>query len=125
MSPREKLLLWKEARKRHRLSDRQVQMARELGFDPRKLGKLDNHRQETWKAPLPQHIENLYLKRFGLEAPPCVKSVDELLKEDEVRRRELKKAKEAKRRSKQDTNTDEHNGAADTPRPGPNDTIKT
>ena len=25
-------------------------MARELGMDPRKLGKLDNHEQKIWKA---------------------------------------------------------------------------
>jgi len=106
MSPRDKLLLWKEALKRHRLSDKQVQMARELGFDPRNLGKLDNHGQEPWKTPLPQHIENLYFKRFKREEPPCVKSVDELLKEDEIKRRERKKAKDSKRKLEQGTTPD-------------------
>jgi hypothetical protein len=33
---------WIEARKRFGLSHAQVQMARELGMNPRKLGKLDN-----------------------------------------------------------------------------------
>src|SRR5215469_9829098 len=47
------LQLWIDARKRHRLSHEQVQMARELGLNPRKLGKLDNHRQEPWKLPRP------------------------------------------------------------------------
>jgi hypothetical protein len=60
---------WVEARKRHRLSHAQVQMARELGLNPGKLGKLSNHGQEPWKAPLPQFIEHLYLKRFGREQP--------------------------------------------------------
>jgi hypothetical protein len=63
---------WVEARKRHRLSHAQVQMARELGLNPGKLGKLSNHRQEPWKAPLPQFIEHLYLKRFGREQPRVV-----------------------------------------------------
>lgn len=63
---------WVEARKRHRLSHAQVQMARELGLNPGKLGKISNHRQEPWKAPLPQFIENLYLKRFGREQPRVV-----------------------------------------------------
>ena len=27
-------------------------MARELGMNPEKLGKLDNHEQELWKMPL-------------------------------------------------------------------------
>lgn len=33
-------------------------MAREVGLNPGKLGKLSNHGQEPWKAPLPQFIEN-------------------------------------------------------------------
>src|SRR5260370_5010418 len=63
---------WVEARKRHRLSHEQVQMARELGLNPGKLGKIANHRQEQWKAPLPQFIEHLYLRRFGRERPQVV-----------------------------------------------------
>ena len=55
---------WMVAQKRHRLSDKQVQMARELGLNPDKLGKIDNHKQEPWKAPLPQFIEHIYFKRF-------------------------------------------------------------
>jgi len=56
---------WQEARRRHRLSDRHVAMARELGLNPKKLGSLDNHRQEPWKLPLPRFIEELHAKRFG------------------------------------------------------------
>ena len=47
-------------------------MARELVLNPGKLGKLSNHRQEPWKAPLPQFIEHLYLTRFGREQPRVV-----------------------------------------------------
>lgn len=43
-------------------------MARELGLNPKKLGQLDNHGQEPWKAPLAEFIERLYLKRFGKRA---------------------------------------------------------
>ena len=39
----QKLIPWLEAKKRHRLSDMHVQMARELGMNSKKLGKLDNH----------------------------------------------------------------------------------
>ena len=35
---------WIDAIKRTRLSDTHVQMARELGLNPDKLGKIDNHR---------------------------------------------------------------------------------
>lgn len=88
---------WVEARKRFQLSHAQVQMARELGMNPTKLGKLDNHDQEPWKAPLPQFIEHLYEKRFGRERPEVVMSVEE-----RVRAHDAKKAarKEARRRAR-------------------------
>lgn len=68
---------WIEARRRFRLTHAHVQMARELGMNPKKLGKLDNHRQEPWKAPLPQFIEMLYLKRFGRERPEVLMPLEE------------------------------------------------
>lgn len=91
---------WIEAQKRHHLSDMQVQMARELGFKPDSLRKIDNHKQEPWKTPLPQHIENLYEKRFKREKPEIVKSLKQQLKEDEIRRAAKKKAKDARRAEK-------------------------
>src|SRR3979411_145412 len=68
---------WAAARRRHHLSHAHVQMARELGMNPRRLGKLDNHDQEPWKAPLPQFIEHLYFKNFGRERPEIVMSIEE------------------------------------------------
>ena len=56
---------WEQAGRRHRLSPRHIQMARQLGLNPKKLGSLDNQRQEPWKEPLPQFIERLYDKRSG------------------------------------------------------------
>ena len=41
--PNQKIQRWIEARKRYHLSHAQVQTARELGMNPMKLGKLDNH----------------------------------------------------------------------------------
>ncbi len=88
---------WIEARKRFHLSHAHVQMARELGMNPRKLGKLDNHRQEPWKAPLPQFIEHLYFKSFGRERPQVVMSI-----EDRARAKDAKRAarKQARRRAR-------------------------
>jgi hypothetical protein len=71
------LQVWVDARKRYRLSHAHVQMARELGLNPRKFGKLANHRQEPWKAPLPEFIEHVYAKRFGRERPEVVVPVEE------------------------------------------------
>ena len=53
-------------------------MARELGLNPAKFGALDNHRQEPWKAPLPQFIEHLYAKRFGRTRPEVVVPIEML-----------------------------------------------
>jgi len=70
------MIPWVEAKKRHGLTDEQVQMARELGMNPKKLGKLDNHQREPWKAPLPQFIEELYRKRFKRLHPDHVVRLD-------------------------------------------------
>ena len=42
----QKLRPWIEARKRYHLSHAQVQMARELGMNPKKFGGKANHKQE-------------------------------------------------------------------------------
>ena len=91
--PNQKMQAWIDARKRHRLSHAQVQMASELGMNPSKLGKLDNHDQEPWKMPLRQYIEHLYIKRFGKERPDVVLSIEEKIRFDgakKARRRETK-----------------------------------
>jgi hypothetical protein len=88
---------WIEAKKRHRLSQTHIQMARELGMNPRKFGKLDNHRQEPWKAPLPIFIETIYFKRFGKERPDHVRSFVEMAAAEEVKKRAKKLKREAKK----------------------------
>jgi len=59
----QKLVVSIEARKRHHLSHAHIQMARELGMNPKKFGKIDNHDQEPWEMPLRHFIEHLYFKR--------------------------------------------------------------
>lgn len=88
---------WIAARRRHHLSHAQVQMARELGLNPRKLGALANHDQEAWKAPLPQFIEHLYENRFGRAAPAVVTSIEERARAQERKRAERKAAKRRRR----------------------------
>ena len=84
--PSQKLQVWIDARKRHRLSHAQVQMARELGLNPEKLGKLDNHDQEPWKMPLQPYIESLYFKRFDKERPNVVLSIEKKIRLDEAKK---------------------------------------
>ena len=95
-----KLDKWLTAQKRHRLSDKHTQMARELDLNPDKLGKIDNHEQEPWKAPLPQFIEDLYFKRFKREEPLIIKSIKQLIAEEKIKKEQQKKAKEQKRKAK-------------------------
>jgi len=92
--------VWIEARRRFRLSAAQVQMARELGMNPRKFGKLANHDQEPWKEPLPQFIESLYFKRFGRDRPAVV-----LTLEKHARQQGRKKAarKAARKRAREES----------------------
>ena len=71
-------------------------MARELGMNPKKFGKIDNHKQEPWKAPLPIFIEDLYFKRFGKWRPDTVLPLEELF----LRKAEKKKAKSKARRER-------------------------
>jgi hypothetical protein len=89
---------WVRARRRHRLSHAHVQMARELGMNPAKLGKLDNHDQEPWKAPLPIFIEELYEKRYGRSRPEVVRSIEELARE-RARKKETRRRAKAERRA--------------------------
>ncbi len=97
-----KLEPWRVARKRHGLSHAQVQMARELGLNPAKLGKLDNHDQEPWKAPLPKFIESLYEKRFGRPRPEKVLSVEDLARERARKKRARREAKAQRRLARAD-----------------------
>ncbi len=98
--PNQKMQAWIDARKRHHLSQAQVQMARELGMNPKKLGKLDNHDQEPWKMPLKQYIEHLYFKRFGKERPDMVLSIEEKVLRDEENKARRREAKLRRRQAK-------------------------
>ena len=91
---------WMAAQKRHHLSDKQVQMARELGLNPDKLGKIDNHRQEPWKAPLPQFIESIYFKRFKREEPETARPLKQILKDMEIKKQQRKKEKDRRRKER-------------------------
>ena len=90
----QKLRPWIEARKKYRLSHAQIQMARELGLNPKKFGGLANYKQEPWKAPLPEFIENIYEKRFGKSQPDDIRSIEVKLKAKAEKKKEKKAVKE-------------------------------
>ena len=95
--PNQKMQAWIDARKRHRLSHAHVQMARELGMNPKKLGGKDNHRQEPWKLPLRLYIQELYFERCGKERPDKVLSIEQMIRHAEAKKARKREAKLKKR----------------------------
>ena len=95
----EKYQAWIDARKRYHLSHAHIQMARELGMNPKKFGKIANHKQEPWKAPLPVFIEDIYFKRFGKRRPENVKSIEKMVKFKEKKKAERRKRKQEEKQS--------------------------
>jgi hypothetical protein len=103
----EKLQVWIDARKKYHLSHAHIQMARELGLNPRKLGKIANHRQEPWKAPLPVFIEDIYFKRFKKRKPDNIKSIEKILK-DRLRSKERRRINKQLNREKMEAKIKDH-----------------
>lgn len=85
---------WIEARSRW--GHAQVQMARALGMNPNKLGKLANHRQEPWKAPLPDFIERIYFQRFG-KLPEVIRTIEEVAAAEMAKRQSRRLRKQSAR----------------------------
>ncbi len=89
-----KLQPWFEARQRLRLSHASIQMARELGMNPKKLGKLVPAKGEQWKAPLPEFIAHCYEKSHGRRSPEKIRSLEQVI-EDDDKRKEARRARKA------------------------------
>ncbi len=96
----DKYQIWIDVRKRYHLSHAHIQMAKELGMNPKKFGKIANERQEPWKKPLPAFIEHIYLKRFGRDRPVDVKSIEEIFRAKEKKKEEQRKGKWPEKESK-------------------------
>jgi len=89
-----KLKPWVEVRKKYNLSHTQIQMARELGLNPKKFGSLGNTKEQQWKLPLTEFIEEIYFKRFKKRTPENVKSIEQMVKDKARKKVESKKHKE-------------------------------
>ena len=88
----QKFKIWIEIRKQLRLSHKHIQMARELGLNPKKLPKLANTKGSQWKAPLSDYLEHLYGKRFNRDEPEQILKIEDMAKR-EMAKREQRKAK--------------------------------
>jgi hypothetical protein len=66
----DKYQIWIDVRRRYHLSDVHIQMARELGINPKKFGKLAHERQVFWKKPLPVFEDNAGAQRRVIARAP-------------------------------------------------------
>src|SRR5689334_7656957 len=83
--PRE-FVVWIEAREKHKLSHLHIQMAKELGLNPRKFGSLGANKHEPWKGPLNEFIEDIYFKRFRRATPERLLTIEEMFRETQKRK---------------------------------------
>lgn len=55
--------LWEEAKKRCRLSETDIRMAKEMGLNPKSLIKNIPNKSQQWKAPVKIWIHEMYEER--------------------------------------------------------------
>ena len=65
---------WEEAQRRCGLSNDEIRMAKELGFQPHSLIKNIPSPSQRWKAPVKQWVRGLYEDKFGSRAPAAAAS---------------------------------------------------
>ncbi len=55
--------LWAEAKKKCRLNQETIRMAKEMGLNPKSLIKNIPNEKQKWKSPVKEWIEDMYEKR--------------------------------------------------------------
>ncbi|MDQ3620955.1 MAG: hypothetical protein M3463_00470, partial [Verrucomicrobiota bacterium] len=60
---------WAEAKRRCRLNEEELQMAKELGIGPRSLIKNIPSPQQRWKEPVKEWVRSLHAKKFHGRRP--------------------------------------------------------
>ena len=56
---------WVEVKTKCRLNESEIQMAKQLGLNPRKLiANQASRKDEPWKEPLSDWVRDVYEKRF-------------------------------------------------------------
>lgn len=55
--------MWDEAKKKCRIGDEEIRMAKEMGLNPKSLIKNIPNKSEIWKAPVKDWIHDMYDKR--------------------------------------------------------------
>jgi len=78
---------WPEAKKRCRLNQNDIEMAKALGFGPDSLIRNIPDPKQKWKQPVKFWVRDLYEERFGFvlgEKPVVAKPVKPLTPEEEA-----------------------------------------
>ena len=55
--------LWDEAKRKCRLGEEEIRMAKEMGLNPKSLIRNIPNKKEMWKAPVKDWIHVMYEKR--------------------------------------------------------------
>ena len=83
--PKARLDAWTDAQKRFHLSDLPIQMARELGLNPKQCGEdSPTIGRSPWKLPPPEFMAACYVQRFHRERPVKVVPLAEVTKRQEL-----------------------------------------
>jgi hypothetical protein len=91
----EKFKPWIEVRRRFHPFDAHIQMARELGLNPKKFDGVANAKHKPWKLPLPEFIEELYFRHFKKRRPENVWSIEQIVRDANRKKAERKARKQA------------------------------
>lgn len=91
-APNKKDAEWAEAKRRCRLSEADVFMAKQLGLSPRSLIKNIPNASQSWKMPVKDWIHEMFNKKMGKEAKKLrqelerlSRTTEELLQEPKIR----------------------------------------
>ncbi|PNS35733.1 hypothetical protein [Mesotoga sp. B105.6.4] len=74
---------WKEVKKRCRVGDETIRMAKELGISPKTMIKNIPNKAEKWKAPVDVWIRDMYEKMKEKSAKKAKAKAKRLRKEGE------------------------------------------
>jgi hypothetical protein len=92
----EKFKPWIEVRRRFHPFDAHIQMARELGLNPKKFDGVANAKHKPWKLPLPEFIEELYFRHFKKRRPENVWSIEKIVRDANRNKTERKARKQSR-----------------------------
>ena len=59
--------LWDEAKRKCRIGEEEIRMAKEMGLNPKSLIRNISNKKEMWKAPVKDRIHDMY-EKIGAES---------------------------------------------------------